>query len=114
MAGTLQVNEHSAWTPAGWIFNNILERVALRLEPEDEELANEVFDALGPSPGHLDLCLTSVARMQRFTHAAEEVERRAQDAGASAFPDHSFYTPFIQELQQLLQLLHADPRTGSE
>ena len=114
MAGTLQVNEHSAWIPAGWIFNNILERVALRLEPEDEELANEVFDALGPSPGHLDLCLTSVTRMQRFTQAAEEVHRRAQEAGASAFPDESFFMPFIQELQQLLQILHADPRTGDE
>lgn len=114
MAGTLQLNESSIWTPAGWIFNNVLERIALRLESEDEVFATTVFDSLGPLPGHLDLCLEPADRVRRFTKAAEEVGRRAEDAGPSAFPDQAFYEPFQRELRLLLQLLHADPRTLRE
>ena len=114
MAGTLQVNEQSAWTPAGWIFNNVLERVALRLESDDESLSNTVFESLGPLPGHLDLCGMPADRIQLLTRATEEVCRRAEDAGVSAFPDQHFYEPFIRELRTLLQLLHADPRSGGE
>lgn len=114
MAGTLQVNESSAWTPAGWIFNNVLERIALRLESDDEKLATTVFESLGPMPGHLDLCLTPADRVQLFTRAAEEVCRRAEDAGPAAFADKSFFEPFQRELHHLLQLLHADPRTMRE
>jgi hypothetical protein len=110
MAGTLQVNDRSAWTPAGWIYNNILERIALRLESDDTDLANTVFDELGPMPGYLDLCLEPADRVQLFLRAAEEVCRRAEVAGASAFPDVAFYDPFMSELHQLLQSLHADPR----
>lgn len=114
MAGTLQVNERSVWMPAGWIFNNVLERIALRLESDDEPLATMVFDSLGPLPGHLDLCLESADRVRRFAIAAEEVSRRADDAGATAFPDQAFFEPFQRELRLLLQLLHADPRTLRE
>ena len=114
MAGTLQVNESSAWTPAGWIFNNVLERIALRIEPDDEQLATTVFDALGPLPGHLDLSLAPSDRLQLVTKAAEEVCRRVDQAGDAAFPDPHFYDTFMRELRHLLQLLHADPRTLRE
>jgi hypothetical protein len=114
MAGTLQVNDRTAWKPAGWIYNNILERIALRLEADDADLANTVFDSLGPMPGYLDLCLEPADRVQLFLRAAEEVCRRAEDAGASAFPDHGFFEPFIGELHHLLQSLHADPRVLRE
>lgn len=114
MAGTLQVNESATWTPAGWIFNNILERIALRIEADDEQLATLVFDSLGPMPGHLDLCLEPADRVRRFTKAAEEVSRRADEAGASAFPDQHFYDNFQRELRLLLQYLHGDPRTMRE
>ena len=114
MAGTLQVNESSTWTPAGWIFNNVLERIALRLESEDEELATTVFDSLGPMPGHLDLSLATADRVRRFTKAAEEVSGRADQAGVSAFADQHFYDNFQRELRLLLQYLHSDPRTLKE
>lgn len=113
MAGTLQVNDRSAWTPAGWIFNNALERVASRIEADDADLAQIVLDALGPNPGHLDLCRAPTDRMQLITRAAEEVCRRTEAAGPKAFHDADFFELFVRELQQLLQLLHADPRCGS-
>ena len=114
MAGTLQVNGSSTWTPAGWIFNNVLERIALRLESEDEELATTVFDSLGPMPGHLDLSLATADRVRRFTKATEEVSARADQAGVGAFADQHFYDNFQRELRLLLQYLHADPRTLKE
>lgn len=114
MAGTLQVNESTAWKPAGWIFNNVLERVALRLETDDEQLSTTVFESLGPLPGHLDLCMLPADRVRLLTRATEEVCRRAEDAGSSAFPDAAFFEPFISELRHLLQLLRSDPRSGSE
>ncbi len=113
MAGTLQVNERAAWTPAGWIFNNVLERVAARIENDDAVLAEKVLDALGPSPGHLDLCASPADRLQLIARATEEVRRRAADAGSQAFHDVAFYEPYMAELQTLLQLLNADPRCGS-
>lgn len=113
MSGTLQVNERAAWTPAGWIFNNVLERVALRLEADDAQLSEHVLDALGPNPGHLDLCSMPADRLQIFTRAAEEVRRRVADTGPKAFHDVAFFEPYMGELQALLQLLHADPRVGS-
>lgn len=113
MAGTLQVNECAAWTPAGWIFNNVLERVAARLEGDDFELSNTVIEALGPTPGHLDLSLEGAGRLQLFAQAAEGVCRRMEETGAAAFPEASFYEPYMQELRRLLQLLHADPRYGA-
>jgi hypothetical protein len=114
MAATLQVNERSAWTPAGWIFNNVLERVALRVESEDATLAETIFAALGPNPGHLDLCLAPPDRVQVITHAVEEVCRKVEAAGPAVFPDQTFFTPFMAEMHQLLRLLHADPRWGGE
>lgn len=113
MAGTLQVNERAAWIPAGWIFNNVLERVAARIENDDPVLAETVLEALGPNPGHLDLCASPADRLQLITHAAEEVRRRAIEAGPKAFHDVAFFEPYMEELQNLLQVLHADPRCGS-
>ena len=110
----LQVNERTAWTPAGWIFNNVLERVALRVESEDPALAETILAALGPDPGHLDLCLAPPDRLQVVTRAAEEVCRKVETMGPSIFPDQSFFSLFMAELHQLLQLLHADPRWGGE
>jgi hypothetical protein len=114
MAGTLQLNERTAWTPPGWIFNNVLERIALRLEGDDEDLANEVFDSLGPAPGHLDLCLLPADRLQLFTRAAEGVCAHAEVTGSSSFADIGFYEPFINQLHDLLRLLRADPRVWKE
>jgi hypothetical protein len=114
MAGTLQVNERSAWTPAGWIFNNVLERVALRIEPDDEDFATSVFDALGPMPGHLDLCNTPASQIQLLARATRDVCRRAEEAGPSAFPEGIFFDSFISELRRLQQLLNSDPRAGEE
>ncbi|HTN74514.1 MAG TPA: hypothetical protein VL096_04680 [Pirellulaceae bacterium] len=114
MAGTLQVNERAAWTPAGWIFNNVLERVALRIEADDPQLAEEVLEALGPSPGHLDLSAVPADRLQVITRATEEVNRKAGETGPKAFHDVAFFEPFMSELGSLLQILHADPRSGTE
>lgn len=113
MAGTLQVNERAVWTPAGWIFNNVLERVALRLEVDDVKLSENVLDALGPSPGHLDLCAMPADRLQSFASAVEEVRQRAAATGPKAFHDVAFFEPFMGELQSLQQILNADPRIGS-
>jgi hypothetical protein len=114
MAGTLQVNERSAWTPAGWIFNNVLERVALRVEGEDPSLAETVLAALGPNPGHLDLCFAPPDRLQAITRATEEVCRKVEASGPSVFPDATFFGPYLEELHQLLRVLRSDPRWGGE
>jgi hypothetical protein len=86
MAGTLQVNELAVWTPTGWIFNNVLERVAVRLAADDPELSETVAESLGPIPAHLDLSTAAAGRLQLFARAAEEVARRARDAGPDRAP----------------------------
>ena len=38
MAGTLEVTEDLCWMPAGWVFDNVLDRIAEVLYPQDTAL----------------------------------------------------------------------------
>ena len=76
MAGTLQVNERAVWTPAGWIFNNVLERVALRLEVDDVKLGEHHADR---SPRNREHRIEVERREQYERRPEQNGDRRARD-----------------------------------
>jgi ribosomal protein S12 methylthiotransferase accessory factor YcaO len=44
-AGTLEVIEELCWMPAGWVFDTVLERMAVVLHPQEPALAERLLAA---------------------------------------------------------------------
>jgi len=42
MAGTLEISDDLCWMPAGWVYDNVLERIAFTLKDKDAALASAV------------------------------------------------------------------------
>jgi len=110
MSGCIAINASSSWTPAGWIFDNVLEDVADELQGRDAQLARLVRDAL---EGFEYLNVSNWTETQMSTLLQAVVSSRAERLrrGAAAFAKPEFFPGFLEAVDRLIGLLNEDPRT---
>lgn len=114
MAGTIVINDHAGWLPAGWVYDNALEAVAEELRRHDAELADACLAARTiVSQGYFDLRGLDAESYRRFVSAAEHALAAIQSAGLAAVP-HDFSAGYLAKLQNLCELLRGDPRATGE
>lgn len=106
MAGTLEISEDLCWMPAGWVYDNMLERMALVLNGEDAMLANMLLQSrTDDNGGYCDLRMMDGGQLLRLAKAADDVCLQIEAEGASSFHDPSSYPGFVDQLRQLRQML---------
>jgi hypothetical protein len=115
VAGTLEITEEHCWMPPGWIYDNVMERVAAAVEPDHPALAAELLNARieGGTGGYLDARCWEHARLSRFADAVELVHAQYDHDGASAFADPEFYPGFMIRLVELREMLRSAVATPS-
>ena len=111
MSGSVRISRGNAWTPPGWVFDNVLSDVAVEIEPHDAELARLVREAVDGFQ-YLDASGWQPQRLSLFLAAALESRRRRNRAGPAAFVKPEFFPGFVAELDRLIGQVEADPRIG--
>jgi hypothetical protein len=115
MAGTLVINAHADWLPAGWVYDNALEAVAAELREHDAAPADDCLAARTTmSQGYFDLTNLDAERYRKFLSAAEQALSTIQSVGASAVARRDAYSGYLHQIHKLCDLLRADPRATVE
>ena len=115
MAGTLEVTEDLCWMPAGWVFDNVLERIAEVLYPQDAALAELLLasrtDANG---GYLDLRDMNLETLGLLLEAANIAYSCLTRAGVQECASPEFYAGLLTQFQALCDMLRTaqQARTG--
>jgi len=115
MAGTLEVTEDLCWMPAGWVFDNVLERIAEVLYPQDAALAELLLasrtDANG---GYLDLRDVNLETLGLLLEAANIAYSCLTRAGVQECASPEFYAGLLTQFQALCDMLRTaqQARTG--
>lgn len=112
MSGTLDINEHSAWMPAGWVFDNALALLVADLKSVDASLADTLLAAKTSVRGYGDLRQLEPARFGLLLDAVERVYAQVELKGKEAFHDPMFFDGFMEQLSQFEALLRGDARVG--
>jgi hypothetical protein len=111
VAGTLDVNETNCWMPAGWVFDAVLESVAVELESSDPAFAKQWIRASTEGgTGYLDLRPVERGRFELAVAAVERVLAKAEEEGPERFAQPEFFGGFIKQLKSLNAMLNSDPR----
>jgi hypothetical protein len=106
MAGTLFLPGGHFWAPAGWVYDNALERMACILQPGSPSLAGKLLDSRTDiNGGFLDLRGADIATLRLLLDAGEEAYRHYEAAGANSFSRPEFYPGFMKHLAALRELL---------
>lgn len=106
MAGTLEVSDQLCWMPAGWVYDNTLERIASFLEQDDPELAELLLHSrTDDNGGYCDIRMCDWHRLSRLIQAADNAYRRAEGEGANSFYDPSLYQGFMGQFRGLQEIL---------
>ena len=115
MAGTLEVTEDLCWMPAGWVFDNVLERIAEVLSPQDAALAELLLasrtDANG---GYLDLRDVNLETLGLLLDTANIAYGCLARAGVQECVSQKFYAGLLTQFQDLCDMLRTaqQSRTG--
>jgi hypothetical protein len=95
--------------PAGWVFDNALERIALTAEETNPSLSQTLLNGrTAINGGYLDLRGLPLTEFAVIANAAERAFRVAENAGAGTFHNPAFYPGFIEQFRQLLQMLRTE------
>ena len=107
MAGTLEVTEDLCWMPAGWVFDNVLERMADVLHPQDSALAELLLasrtDANG---GYLDLRDMNSETLGLLLETANIAYGCLAREGAQGGASPEFSAGLLAQFQDLCDMLH--------
>ncbi len=107
------VSQHSAWMPASWVFDNLLELVAKELQGDDPELADDLLQGrTDVSVGFVDLGELDAKRFQAFQRAVDRAYDREAANGPQGYDSPEYYEGFLERLRDLRKLIAADPRSG--
>src|SRR5262249_37711713 len=101
----------NTWMPAGWIYDNLLERVADHVEGANRPLAELLRNACTHrSVGYLDLRSLDAPSFGTIARALDLVRSQVVADGPQAFHDPQFFEGFVQRLDELIQMVTKDPR----
>jgi hypothetical protein len=110
MAGTFKINEQVVWMPAGWVFDGILELIAVEIENQDVNLAALLSQARADGAKYGDLRKIGADQFNLLLRSTERAYAKALEAGPSHFHDPRYYAGFSEHFKILVDLLRADSR----
>ncbi len=114
MSGLLKIRNDSKWMPAGWVFDNVLERIATELETIDPALSATLLEATTDNGiGYCDLCSLDSEQFCTLIQAMERAYDKSIVEGAASFYKPEYYPPFISVFAELKTLLLSDARSQS-
>jgi hypothetical protein len=106
MAGTLEISDQLCWMPAGWVYDNTLERLASFLEHGDPALADLFLRSrTHENGGHCDIRMCDWHRLSKLIQAANDAYTTTQYDGTNSFSDPSAYQGFMDQFQELREML---------
>lgn len=110
MAGTLIINDRSDWLPPGWLFDSVLDGLAIELPPASRLIGNLRNARSEGGSGFLDLRAWSRSDVASILQAARRLRERRAAEGPASFHDPRGFRPYLQQLDSLIDGLASDPR----
>lgn len=111
MAGTIVINDHADWLPAGWVYDNVLDAIACELREYDAALADEFLAARTTvSQGYLDLRNLDSDSYRQLLLAAERTLQAIRSAGPDTLALPDSYLGYLAQFETFCDLLVRDPR----
>jgi hypothetical protein len=106
MAGIIFISDGVSWSPASWVYDNLLRATASVLAVDAPELNQEVLEAQTQvNGGFLDMRPWSTTSKQVFHEAVMKAVATYLEAGARSFAEPEYYPGFMEQLQKLLSKL---------
>ena len=97
------------WGPAGWVFDNVLQRVCSELS--DDGLVTNLLNARTEGgSGYCDLRELPANRFRALVAAAEKALRIAEDESPAVFAQPEFHPGFVDRFRDLIVMLRSDAR----
>jgi hypothetical protein len=112
MAGTLIINDRTDWLPPGWLFDSVLDGLAAELPPTSRLAVSLRVARTEGGSGFLDLREWSGGDVSTLLGAARRLRERRAAEGPGGFHDPRGFRPYLQQLEQLIDGLARDSRTG--
>lgn len=102
MSGTLELSDELCWMPAGWVYDNVLERLAAELQTEKRSLSRTLLQAkTEENGGYLDLRGSRKDELIALGDAIEKVCAGIESEGPGAFFEPAYYEGFISQVREL-------------
>ena len=115
MAGTLEVTEDLCWMPAGWVFDNVLERIADVLYPQDSTLAELLLASrTEANGGYLDLRDVNLETLGLLVETANIAHSCLARAGVQEGVSPEFYAGLLTQFQELCNMLRTAQQARME
>ena len=113
MSGTLFLPNDQRWSSSGWIYDNVLERMAtILVSKNNPTVADKLLGARTEvNGGYLDFREADTDILRLLLHTATEAYNQFKSEGASSFYMPEFYPGFMCQFDELLATLHALART---
>jgi hypothetical protein len=106
MAGMVHLDEDVAWSPAGWVYDNVLRQMSLVLANEAPLLSQMLLDStVEVNGGYLDLRNLDPQDFARIEQAAKDTYRLFESRGSESFSGPEFFKGFMDRLDELVRLL---------
>jgi len=106
MAGTLEISDDLCWMPAGWLYDNVLERLASKVKDKDASLASLLLQSrTNENGGYCDLRGCGPDRLLMLIQAADDAYAQVEHNGPSSFHDPSSYPGFLEQFRSLREML---------
>ena len=106
MAGTLEISDDLCWMPAGWVYDNVLERLASNVKDKDASLASLLLQSrTGENGGYCDLRGCAANELLMLEQAAADAYAQVKREGPSPFHDPSSYPGFLEQFRTLREML---------
>jgi hypothetical protein len=111
VAGTLEITDELCWMPAGWVYDNVLERLAMVLKASSPSLSTTLLQSrTHENGGYLDLRGCGTHHLSSLVQAADQAYAQVENEGANSFDDPAFYPGFMEQFQQLREMLRGAQR----
>jgi hypothetical protein len=108
MSGTFFLPSDHRWSSSGWIYDNVLERMATILVSKNSSVADKVLEARTEvNGGYLDFRETDTETLRLLLHAATEAYEQFKAEGAGSFHMPEFYPCFMGQFDELIAILHS-------
>jgi hypothetical protein len=106
MSGTLEISDELCWTPAGWIYDNVLERIATSIKDKNESLSVLLLESrTDANGGYLDLRTCDGNQFSAVVRGANDAFAQVEREGANSFFDASFFPGFLDQFRRLREML---------
>lgn len=113
MAGTFFLPSGKSWSPAGWVYDNVLERMATIVVRKYPTVADTLLEARTEvNGGFLDFRDAGTDTLSLLSNAASEAYEQYKTEGAGSFYRPEFYPGFMEQLDELRVMLHSLAGTG--